>query len=107
MDRKEIKTGECYSLNPDKAYFSIDLQRYVKFSGTVEVKVGNRFDADCENSLYFGRLIDRGPTNMSVDRITTNEIEFVDSDVIEKYEMKKMPTLYTDMDVLEKKIVSL
>ena len=78
----EFEIGKYYALNPDKFYFSINLQRSVKFINPVIVKVTNTSTL----GLIFGTLVDVG---LFEDINTTNEIEFISADILREYEFKK------------------
>ena len=78
----EFEIGKYYTLNPDKFYFSIDLQRSIKFNSPVIIKVTHTSDL----GLLFGTLVDIG---LFEDINTTNEIEFISDDIIGEYEFKK------------------
>jgi len=78
----EFEIGKYYALNPDKFYFSIDLQRSVKFINPVIVKVTHTSTF----GIIFGTLVDVG---LFMDIDTTNEIEFISEDILREYEFKK------------------
>lgn len=79
----EFEIGKYYVLNPDKFYFSIDLQRSVKFINPVIVKVTHTSTF----GIIFGTLVDVGLFRNDID--TTNEIEFISEDILREYEFKK------------------
>ncbi len=94
MDR--IIVGEKYQLKQDKDYFSIDLQRRVKFMTPVCVEVvctvtGNLSDPD---RLYFGKLI--STDSVGADYVNDSEIEFIGDDVVDVYTMKKASIFYLE-----------
>lgn len=77
-----LKIGEYYQLKTDKFYFSVDLQRKVRFNTPVIVKLTNFY---AENRC-FGNLVDCGDIKGStIDYDTKNSIEFGRDDVIDKY----------------------
>lgn len=77
-----FEIGKYYALNPDKFYFSINLQRSVKFINPVIVKVTHTSTF----GIIFGTLVDVG---LFRDIDTTNEIEFISEDILREYEFKK------------------
>jgi len=91
--------GKYYLLDNRKEYFCVDIQRCVKFSGTLAVKCGSSFGKD----NHFGTLVDTSEKS-GPDYDTNNEIEFCDNDIIGIYKLKDMPLLYTDFNQLTKKI---
>ena len=85
--------GKYYLLDIAKEYFSVDLQRKIKFSGvpgTLAVKCGSSFGKDC----HFGTLV--ASEKMGPDYDTKNEIEYCDSDITGIYQLKDMPLFYMD-----------
>ena len=86
--------GKYYLLDNTKEYFCVDIQRRVKFSGTLAVKCDSGFF----NSGHFGYLIDTAE-KFGPDYETKNQIEFSDEDVIGEYELKDMPLTYMVFDV--------
>lgn len=80
----EFEIGKYYALNPDKFYFSINLQRSVKFINPVIVKVTHKNALNLNHG--FGTLVDVG---LFRDIDTTNEIEFISEDILREYEFKK------------------
>lgn len=93
----EIENDKYYILDAKKYYWSIDLQRMVKFDDgrALAVKVTNRaFD----ETLFFGNLINTGIS----DYETNNSIEFHAQDVIGKYKFKdKVPIFYLEFNFLK------
>ncbi len=92
----EGKYGKYYLLDVSKQYFCVDLQRTIKFDGTLAVK------CDCcfgEHS-HFGKLIN---TNFvcGPDYETNNEIEFSDCDIISEYQLRQQKIMY--FNLLDKK----
>jgi hypothetical protein len=75
--------GKYYILNNDKYYFSVELQRNIKFNEPLIIKCGSGFFKTC----HFGYLINTGIGNTGIgnDVITDNEIEFSDEDVVSEY----------------------
>lgn len=82
----KIDLGKYYILNPNNFYFSIDLQRRVKMDEEVVVKAVSTF----QNRVFFGKLLDFGPTPFSTIYETCNEIEFDRHDVISEYHPDKL-----------------
>ena len=89
--------GKYYLLNPNNSYFSVSLQRSVKFDGLVAVKCDSGFGEDA----HFGYLINTENPN-GPDYETKSEIEFNDSDIIEEYQLKDMKLIYYDFKNLIK-----
>ena len=78
----QAEFGKYYELSTNKFYFSVDLQRCVKFDSKLVVKCGSSF-----KGMHFGNLVDlcvHGP--LGVDYDTKHEIEFTDEDIIAEYE---------------------
>ena len=82
LEDMEYEIGKYYALNPDKFYFSIDLQRTIKFINPVIVKLTHTSTL----GPIFGTLVDVG---LFEDINTTNEIEFISKDILREYEFKK------------------
>lgn len=97
----KIKIDKYYTLDASKYYWSIDLQRMIKFDvgKALAVKVTNRaFD----ETSFFGNLINTGISKYSRDYETDNSIAFRSQDVIGKYKFKeKVPIFYLDFDFLK------
>lgn len=70
--------GKYYQLNPDNFYFSVDLQRSVKFKGPVIVKLTH---TSCIGVLI-GLLVD---TFITGDCESNTEIEFFNEDIVGEY----------------------
>lgn len=81
-----IEVGKYYVLNPDRFYFSIDLQRTVKLINPVIVKLTHTSTL----GVLFGSLVDVG---ILIDIDTNNEIEFKEDDIIGEYELKNTPSM--------------
>ena len=100
---EDIEFGKYYMLNTDNMYFSIDLQRSVKFNSPLVVKAISRSHPMCgtfkdSGSLWFGQLVDNGVTDMD----TKNEIEFVATDVACEYQFKdKCPDIFSSINLLK------
>lgn len=91
MKDEDLQFDKYYELDKEQTYFSIDLQRSIKFYGKLVVKPTHRSDPHCgtfkgSGCLWFGTLVD---TDGLMDYDTTNEIEFVSQDVISEYEFRK------------------
>ena len=82
--------GNFYLLNNDKFYFSIDLQRKVKFETRIAIKCSSYIG----NGWYFGELVDT--SEVYTEFVTNNEITFNETDIIDTYKLKEMPLLYMD-----------
>ena len=82
--------GKYYLLDNTKYYRSIDLQRDVKFTGKLAIKC----DSEIGEGWYFGILINT--SEIYDDLETNNEITFNDEDIIDGYELSKVPLLYMD-----------
>lgn len=91
MTNKDISFDKYYTLDTNQMYFSIDLQRKVKFDGTLAVKPTARSSS---LGLWFGKLVDVDINGLK-DYDTNNEIEFTSDDVVGGYEFKdKFPLYY-------------
>lgn len=91
MKDKDVNFNKYYELDCNRKYFSIDLQREVKFDGCLVVKPTHKSDGICGTfkggRLWFGTLVNVD-VNGCHDYDTNNEIEFVAEDVISEYEFK-------------------
>lgn len=92
MTDADIKFDKYYSLDTERMYFSIDLQRSVKFDGILAVKPTHRSDPACDDfkgggCLWFGTLVNVDVNGLH-DYDTNNEIEFAAEDVVSEYEFK-------------------
>ena len=96
MSKFNFEAGKYYSLYPNIYYFSIDLQRGVKFNGRVVVCLRHFVDG----KPAIGTLVDVGGPGLA-DYDTENEIEFSENDVIEEYEFNgdgsAIPIFFMDM----------
>ena len=81
--------GKYYLLNPSNSYFSVSLQRPVRFDGLIAVKCDSGFGKDA----HFGYLINTASLN-GPDYETDSEIEFVDSDIAGDYKLREMELIY-------------
>jgi len=81
--------GKFYILNHNKDYFSVELQRNIKFNEPLIIKCGSGFFKTC----HFGCLVNTGIGN---DFITDNEIEFSDEDVVSEYFLQVKPINFVD-----------
>jgi hypothetical protein len=93
MKDEDIQFGKYYELDKEQTYFSIDLQRNVKFNDTLVVKPTHRSNDMCGTfkgggCLWFGTLVNVGITGFH-DYDTNNEIEFVSQDVVSEYKFKE------------------
>lgn len=92
MTDTDIKFDKYYSLDAERMYFSVDLQRKVKFDGILAVKPTHRSGPACgtfkgDGCLWFGTLVNVDVNGLH-DYDTDNEIEFVAEDVISEYDFK-------------------
>ena len=88
----KAKCGKYYLLNNENLYFSVDLQRLVKFDGILAVKCENDFISSLGG--HFGKLINT--SEIYDDIITDNDIIFTDEDIIDKYKLHKALFWYMD-----------
>ena len=94
------KFNKYYLLDTNHTYWSIDLQRMIKFVDKLVVKC----TATHNNKMYFGNLINT--SEIYNDLETNNEITFCQEDIIEEYKLHKMPLFYMDFPYIEKKSIN-
>ncbi len=87
MKPKTFEVGKAYELVSDSSYFSIDLQRRVKFDDgkKLVIKVSHLIH---DEPGGIGYLVDVGGGPFQADYVTKNEIEFEPQDVIGEYELQ-------------------
>jgi hypothetical protein len=88
------KFNKYYKLDINKLYYSIDLQRNIKFVDNLVVKC----IATYNNQFYFGNIINISETYDDIE--TNNEITFLKEDIINEYKFKKMPLIYMDFSYI-------
>ena len=94
----KAEANKFYQLNSANPYFCVTIQRMVKFLGLVAVKAENAGIAD---KIHYGYLVDTtnpfGPDYES----DLCEIEFMDEDIMDEYQLKDMPLAYMDFPFKE------
>lgn len=88
----KYEVGKYYKLNPSKSYWSVDLQRNVRFDGRVIVKLTNFVN----DKAMFGNLVNTGIFAFSPDYDTNNSIEFNENDIIEEYTFNNGSVMFFD-----------
>lgn len=86
----KCKFGKYYLLDLNKTYWSIDLQRSIKFVDKLVVCCESTY----QHKLYYGKLVDT-PSVYS-DMVTNNEIMFSPEDVIGEYKLQSTPLFFVD-----------
>ena len=88
----KAKVNKFYVLRTDNYYFSVDLQRNVKFDSKLIVKCTNHYGYN--DTGHFGIILDNfGMSNYE----TKNQIQFSDSDIIKEYDYNSnLPLFYMD-----------
>ena len=99
MTDKDISFDKYYTLDTNQMYFSIDLQRSVKFTGVLAIK-----PTHCSTcGTWFGKLVDVDLNGLKVYG-TNNEIEFTAQNVVSEYEFKNKIApdffVYMPMDLI-------
>ncbi len=89
--------NKYYLLDTNHTYWSIDLKRMIKFVDKLVIKCTAIYNDD----MYFGNLINT--SEIYDDLETDNEIEFLEEDIIDEYQLKDMPLIYMDFPYIEKK----
>ena len=107
MTDEDINFDKYYELDTEQRYFSIDLQRSVKFYGKLAVKPTHRSHEICGTfkgggCLWFGTLVNVD-TNGLHDYDTNNEIEFVAQDILSEYNFKNniLPDFVMPLNLVE------
>lgn len=90
------KFNKYYLLDTNHVYWSIDLQRMIKFVDKLVVKC----TATYNNKMYFGNLINT--SEVYDDLETNNEITFCKEDIIGEYKLHLIPLLYIDFPYIGK-----
>ena len=90
------KRNKYYLLNLDNTYWSLDLQRMVKFVDKLVVKCISNYN----DQLYFGNLVNTSEVYDDVD--TSHEIQFTKDDIISEYKFHKVPLIYMDFPLYKK-----
>lgn len=89
------KFNKYYLLDTNHAYWSIDLQRMIKFVDKLAVKC----TAIYNDKMYFGNLINTSEVYNDLE--TNNEITFCQEDIIGEYKLHLIPLLYIDFPYIE------
>ena len=90
------KFNKYYLLDINHTYWSIDLQRMIKFVDKLVVKC----TATYNDKMYFGNLINT--SEVYDDLETNNEITFCQEDIIGEYKLHLIPLLYIDFPYIKK-----
>ena len=91
------KFNKYYLLDTNHTYWSIDLQRMIKFVDKLVVKC----TATHNDKMYFGNLINTSEVYNDLE--TNNEITFCQEDIISEYKLHLMPLFYMDFPHIGKK----
>jgi len=86
------KFNKYYLLDTNHAYWSIDLQRMIKFVDKLVVKCMATYKYNDE--MYFGNLINT--SEVYDDLETNNEITFCQKDIIREYKLHKTHIFFVD-----------
>jgi len=90
------KFNKYYLLDTNHVYWSINLQRMIKFVDKLVVKC----IATYNDKMYFGNLINT--SEVYDDLETYNEITFCQEDIISEYKLNLKPLVYIDFPYIEK-----
>lgn len=87
--------NKYYLLDTNHSYWSVDLQRVIKFVDKLVVKC----IATHDNKIYFGNIVNISEVYNDLE--TNNEIIFYQEDIIEEYKLHKMPIFYMDFPFID------